>query len=352
MTIKSVSNAICILLVFALFASCNKNSDTQPQGKYQHGVFIVHEGQFGHGNSSISFYMPDSLKVINDIFSLTNSRSLGDVAQSITFTNNAYYIVVNNSNKIEVVDANFTSVGVIKDSIDQPRFLLAVNSQKAYVSQWSSTGKGNVAVLDLSAYRVTKRIPLNQGPEKMVLYNNRVYVTNGGGLTNDSTVSVIDAGTDQLLATIKVGYNPNSIQLDKNNKLWVLCSGMWKSDWSALAKTGSLVQIDPADNMVKTTLTLSSLYSQPSCLTINPSKEKLIYAYDNKIYEQNIDASAATIKINRAYYKLGVNPANGDVYATDPKNYSSDGWVIRYNSAYAAVDSFKVGIVPGEILFN
>ena len=352
MKINLGSLAFCALTAVFIFTSCDKNSDTQPLGKYQHGVFIVQEGQFGHGNSGISFYMPDSLKVINNIFTLTNSRSLGDIAESLTFLNNTYYIVVNNSNKIEVVNANFTSVGVIKDSIDQPRFLLTVNSQKAYISQWTSTGKGNVAVLDLSTNKVTKRIALNQGPEKMVLCNNHVYVLNGGGLTNDSTVSVIDAGTDKLLTTIKVGYNPNSIQLDKNNKLWVLCSGMWKGDWSALAKTGLLVQIDPADNTVKKTITLGSLYSQPASLATNQSKDKLIYAYDSKIYEQNIDGSAASIKLNRNFYKLDVNPANGDVYATDPKNYSSDGWVIRYNSAFAVVDSFKVGIVPGEILFN
>ncbi len=345
MTIKSVFNAFCVLLIASLIASCSKNSDSGPQGKYQHGVFIVNEGQFRKGNASISFYNPDSLKASNDIFTTVNGRSLGDVAQSITNFEGKYYIVVNNSNKIEIVDDNFISVGVIKDSIDQPRYLLNINNQKAYISQWRSTGKGNVAVLDLSTNKVTKLISLNQGPEKMLLFNNVVYVTNGGGLTNDSTVSVIDASTDKLITTIKVGYNPCNILLDKNNKIWVLCGGMWPD------KVGSLIQIDPATNTAKTVVSLASEYSQPP-MTINQAKDKLVFSYDNKVYEQNIASTTPTVKLNRAFYKMGINPKNGDLYGTDPENYSSNGWVIRYNSGFAAIDSFKVGVIPGEVMFN
>ena len=345
MKFKSVLNAFCVLLIVSLIASCKKNSDSGPQGKYQHGVFIVNEGGITHGNASISFYNPDSLKVSNDIFTTSNGRSLGDVAQSITNIDGKYYIVVNNSNKIEIVEDNFTSIGVIKDSIDQPRYLLNINSQKAYISQWGSTGKGNVAVLDLATNKVTKKIILNMGPEKMVLYNNFVYVTNYGGFTNDSIVSVIDANTDKLITNIKVGYNPSSIVLDKNNKIWVLCGGMWPD------KVGSLVQIDPAANTAKTIMSLASEFYQPP-MTINQAKDNLVFSFDNKVYEQNIASITPIVKLNRAFYKMGINPKNGDLYGTDPKNYSSNGWVIRYNSGFAAIDSFKVGVIPGEIMFK
>ena len=345
MKFKSVLNAFCVLLIASLIASCNKNSDSGPQGKYQHGVFIVNEGGINNGNASISFYNPDSLKVTNDLFTIINGRALGDVAESMSSVNDKFYLVINNSNKIEIADDNFTSIGFSKDSIDQPRFLLNINNQKAYISQWGSSGKGNVAVLDLTTNKVTKKITLNQGPEKMILYNNFVYVINAGGLTSDSTVSVIDANTDKLITNIKVGYNPSSILLDKNNKIWVLCGGMWPD------KVGSLVQIDPSDNKVKITIPLASEYYQPP-MTINQTKDKLVFSFDNKVYEQNIATTTPTVKLNRAFYKMGINPKNGDLYGTDPKNYTSDGWVFRYNSSFAVIDSFKVGVIPGEIMFN
>ena len=362
MNLKSLLFLYLSVLTF-FYSSCKKNTDPPikivvdsikvvPPGRFLHGIFIVHEGQFNHGNSSISYFNPDSSLIMNDLFTTINNRSLGDVAQSISYFNGKFYIVVNNSNKIEIVDQNFYSTGVITNMIELPRYMLKINNKKAYVSQWGASGKGNIAIIDSATNSVINRIPLGFGPEKMILYNNFVYVCNEGGFTNDSIISVIDISTDKVVTSIKVGYNPTGIQIDKNNKIWVLCKGMWKSDYSSLDKKGSLVQLDPIDNTVKSTIELSSAYTQPESLGLNQSKDKLIFNYDSKVYELSITSSLPEVKINHSFYKLGVNPANGDVYATDTKDFKSSGWLFRYNKLYLKVDSFKVSILPGEIMFN
>ena len=78
----------------------------------------------------------------------------------------------------------------------------------------------------------------------------------------------------------------------------------------------------------------------------------MIYSYNYQVYELAISSESPISKLNRSFYKISINPKNGDIYGTDPKDYKSNGWVYRYTSAYSVVDSFKVGIVPSEIVFN
>ena len=58
------------------------------------------------------------------MFFQTNGTPLGDVVQSITQFNNNAYVVVNNSNKIEVIDiTNFSSIATIT-GFTSPRYFL------------------------------------------------------------------------------------------------------------------------------------------------------------------------------------------------------------------------------------
>src|SRR5687768_17364874 len=88
-----------------VFTACDpEKAPAVPKGEYEKGVIILNEGNFQKGNSSVSFYNRDSKTVTHDIFTLVNARPLGDVAQSIAAHKDRAYMVVNNGNKIEVVD--------------------------------------------------------------------------------------------------------------------------------------------------------------------------------------------------------------------------------------------------------
>jgi YVTN family beta-propeller protein len=269
--------------------------------------------------------------------------------------------VVNNANKVEVVNSNdFTSVAVIS-GLALPRYFLGISNQKAYVSQWGADGlTGSVQVVDLNTNTVTKSIPTGQGPERMLLVNGNAYIICGGGFGSDSRITVINSNTDEVVTNITVGDRPNSIQLDANNKLWVSCGGKkaYKSDYSidpARSTAGSLVRINPSGNAVELTIPFTDITRSPGEMTINKAKNTLFYIYAGKVYRQEVSSNTlnSTPVINRSFYELGIDPADDVLYAADAGDYTSSGKVIRYNSSNVnAIDSLQVGIIPGGFAFR
>lgn len=208
--------------------------------------------------------------------------------------------------------------------------------------------------MDLTTKTVTSTITTGKGAEGMVKVGNTVYVACSGGYDNDSVVTVIDATTNTVITNINVGANPKYIKVGANGKIWVLCSGQWDSNYTTLVKTGKLVCINAFTNAVDLSLPFASFYSQPSNLIINGAKTMLYYSYDGKVYSQPHSSSTltATAIINRSFYGLGIDPTNDYFYASDAGNFSSDGKVIRYNAAGVVLDSFAVGIIPGNFCFK
>jgi YVTN family beta-propeller protein len=350
-----------VALAITFLAACERNKDATPSGKYGNGVLIVNEGPFRNGTGSVSYYNRGSKAVENDIFQTVNNRPLGNIVQSLGVHNGKTYIVVNNANKVEVVNSNdFTSVAVIS-GLALPRYFLGISNQKAYISQWGADGlTGSVQVVDLNTNTVTKSIPTGQGPERMLLVNGNAYIICGGGFGSDSRITVINSNTDEVVTNITVGDRPNSIQLDANNKLWVSCGGKkaYKSDYSidpARSTAGSLVRINPSGNAVELTIPFTDITRSPGEMTINKAKNTLFYIYAGKVYRQEVSSNTlnSTPVINRSFYELGIDPADDILYAADAGDYTSNGKVIRYNSSnVSAIDSLQVGIIPGGFAFR
>jgi len=322
----------------------DSNTAGESINKYCCGVFIINEGNFQWGNASISFYNPATNTVENNIFQNVNNRPLGDVAQSMTIYNGRGYIVVDNSEKIEVVDANtFKYLGVIENLV-APRYLLVVNPYKAYITDLYAD---YISVVDIKTFKETKQIPITGWSEQMVLVNEKVFVTN----IDSSKVYVINANTDSVITSIPVAKGPNSIQLDINNDIWVLCSGGYN------VENPALIKIDPSTYTIKQTLTFPDISDSPGKLNINGNLDTLYYL-NNHVYRMSIDdAGIPSIEFvsgtDRLFYGLGVDSKSGTVYAADAIDYVQQGIVYSYNAKDGAViDSFKVGIIPGEFGFN
>lgn len=347
-----MKKTIFLLLLIAAFSSCKKENNNTTQGDYESGVFITNEGPFSNGTGTVSFYNRETGDVRNNIFEVVNNRPLGNIVQSIEVFNERAYIVVNNSSKVEVVNASdFVSAGVI-ENIGVPRFFLGVSEHKGYLTDWNS----GIKVINLDNYSVTSTIETGGiGAEQMKLIGNEVFVANLGGFGNDSTISSINTTTDALTSTISVGDRPQSLTIDANGKLWILCSGF--QDWlEPLNDTpGKLVRINPSTKTVELTFTFPSNSDHPLSLVSNASINLLYYSLNGGIFEMDINANqlpTAAI-INRSFYNLGIDPVSGYLFGSNALDFVQDGYVVRYNLSNGnAIDSIQTGIIPGNFYFN
>lgn len=341
----------------ATMASCEKD-ETKPFLPYDltHGVAIANEGTFQASNASLSIYYPDGDSVVNDVFSEVNDRPLGDVLQSIGFSEENAYFVMNASNKIEVVNKKTcVEVATITDLIS-PRYFASISNNKAYVTLWGDGGK--IGVIDLTTNTLSKEISVGSGPEKLVVVGDKCFVANSGGWGTDNRVSIINTQTDEVVTTLTVGDNPKDFLVDKNGMVWVLCSGniVYDANYNIESQTASkLMMINPSTNGIEKTIDLGATF-HPSHLEINPAKDALYYGGDfgvAGIFSVSITATdkATSSFIDGYFYGFNVDPASGIIYGLQAPSYTSAGTLKRYSSTGSLISTSTLGIVPNGAYF-
>ncbi len=338
-----------ISIVF--LCSCTKVENEIQKGLFSDGVFIVNEGPFQTGTGTITFYKPDSNLIRQDIFETVNGRPLGNITQSMTLLNGKAYIVINNSDKVEIVDAkSFKSTGTIT-GLKNPSQFIGISESKAYVSNWN----GTIAVVDLVTNTVSKTIAAGTGPDAMLKSGNYVFVANTGGFGVDSTLTVINYLTDKVETTIQVGQAPTGLVTDGKGKIWVLCKGKGFDGWPQQGDTpGKLLRIDPNTLQVDFTYSFASNDVHPDKLVIDKLKTNVYFLYNYGIYRFNITATGAVPEkvVSRAFYSLGYEDKTGYLYAADAKNYVNDGIVLRIKAENGlTVDSIPSGVIPRAFAF-
>jgi hypothetical protein len=340
-----------ISLLLLLLISCSKN-ELGPQclsckddfnNTSNTDVLIINEGAFGNSNGSITLYRPSNDSVSQNIFQQANNIPvLGDVIQSITQYNNKGYIVVNNSNKVEVVDINsFNSLATIT-GFNSPRYLLPVSGSKAYITDLYSN---SIQIVNLNSNIVTGNISVNGWTEELIMYNDTVYVCD---VTNNKLL-IVNPVNDVLIDSVSVGENPTSIVKDKNNKIWILCNGGINSS------NPELIKFNPSNRTIEQTFIFPNISQSPGNLRINITGDVLYYLNDG-VYQFNISdgtlPNSPFISSNgNIYYGLGIDPFNNDVYVADAIDYIQNGIAFRFNATGDLIHQFNTGIIPNGFVF-
>ena len=360
-TIKKSPSGLFIigLCCCCFFFSCQKTVVTPPietADGFSKGVFITNEGGFNSGNASVSFYDPIEKTVQEKIFETANNQPLGDVLQSMTIMEDKAYLVINNSQKVEIVNLNnFSSIGTI-ESLVSPRYLTLINKSTAYVSDIYGAA---ISVVDLATQKETDKIPFGSASEEMVMIGNEMFVTQPSLSINTKKSSnhifVIDVLTNQVTDSIQVEYNPISLKLDGNNKLWVFCNG--EGNFGNPDKLGGLYKINPITKIVEVALSFSdNTVSFAPRLVLNGDKSQL-YFLKSAIFKMSIEATelptTPLIEANgRDIYGLGVHPTTGNVYIGESGNFVQRGTVTIYTNTGTELSAFKAGVGVNGFYFN
>lgn len=351
---KTTSHLLAVLLAFSLLISCDNESKTKDD--YKKGVFIINEGGYGNNNGSLSFYNYETDSVYNSVFEKVNERSLGDVVQSLTVAGNKAYIVVNNSNKVEVIDKNtIVEQGVI-EGLNSPRYMIA-DGNTGYISCW---GNNLVMTVDLNSLRITDTIfSHGAGPEKMLLSGSYLYVLNSGGRGSDSTVSVFETATGNFVKNIAVPHNPMDIVEDIDGNIWVLSMGkvVYDTSWAIIEESPSILyKINPQTNLVSGSGPLFDT-EHPMHLELGADKKTLFvgggYTFGGILKIEYTVGNLNITKISNDYfYAIHVDPASGEIFATQTGNYTQGGTLKRLTDSGRLLGTYTCGIGTSGAAFK
>ena len=350
-----------VLVLFILMFSCNKPEDalvvkniTTADGDYKGGVYIVNEGNFDWGHGSLYHYKNEEIgeKASQEVFFQKNKFELGNVVQSLTLYGNKGYVVVNNSEKIEVADRNTMRwIGRIDMPKSSPRHILPINNKKAYVTELYA---GGFWVVDLEKEEVVKKINASGWTENMVLLDKYVYMTKTRTVLDTKTdgqmLLKINTSNDAIVDSVKLPFGPIDVKLDKNKKLWVLCNG------GLIEKEPALVKIDPKTMRIIKQFNFENMSAiSPSNLRINAEGDELYFCnggvYKMNIYSDEIPKKEFISKGNYLWYGMDVSP-DGDIWVSDAIDYVQRGWAFRFTSNGEKLDSIRVGVIPNSFVFN
>lgn len=354
-----MQRCILALLIAALLVgivACKKSLDPAPiVSNRGPRTFVVCEGSYGNGNSALTVYYPDSGIVIPDIYAQSNSRSLGDVFQSMTHTTQDYFLLcVNNSDRISIL-GNGSMQELASLQVPKPRYAVQVSDTKVYVSTLFSK---DVYVINPVAFTITKKISMPfRNPEGMAVVGDKLWVATWDSAGN--VVYAIDTTTDLITNSFAVAGNaPQEILRDAEGMVWVLSGN------DAQGAASRLTRLNPSNGAILKSYSFGAADAiKPA---FNQTKDTLYFIeisynggnVNNGIYRMGVhDATLPTQPFVAAhglqyFWGVGVHPQSGNIYIADPKGFTQKGIVRIYKPDGSIVDSFATGVGPGHFFFE
>ena len=364
------------ILVPILLAACRKEQKTIPEKVTQVGpadtgalkrMYVLNEGNMGSNKASLDYLDLQTGQYHQDVYEQANPtvvQGLGDVGNDLGVYGSRLYIVVNNSNKVEVVNAN-TVKRIGQVNIQNCRNVI-FNNGKAYVSAYlgivgdPKAPNGAVYEIDTATLQVTRKVTVGRQPEELAIVNNKLYVANSGGYSPpnyERTVSVVDLNSFAETKRIDVAINLEKLKPDGYGNLYVTSRG----DYYTIPP--DLYVIDTKTDAVKKDfkLPVSNLFISGDTAYMY----SVAFSYttgQNTISYSMIDVRTETI-LNKQYitdgtqqqikvpYGIAVNPVTREVYVTDAKNYVTPGTLYSFGADGKKKWSVTTGDIPGHFTF-
>ncbi|HSZ72816.1 MAG TPA: DUF5074 domain-containing protein, partial [Cytophagaceae bacterium] len=330
-----------VLFIGSCFTECRPPERKQePVPKVISGVYVTNEGNFQFGNSSVSYRDAQTGIVTSDIFFAANQVSLGDVCQSMINIGPYYYVVVNGSGIVEVVDtASFKSVKKIT-GCQSPRYIVPLSSTKAYITDLYDN---EIHILNLMTNEISGHIAIPTWTEALLYANNKVYVS----APHSKYVLIVNPQSDQVVDTIETGEGVNSMVLDKYNTLWLL------SDGDLGVRAPFIARVNITTDTIISQVQLDHSADRLAC----SGDKSVLYWLEQGVVRLPVDSSITQrTEIIPAgshnWYGLGIHPFNEEVYVSDAFDYLQKSEVFIFNKEGIQQATFLAGIISGGFYFK
>ena len=308
------------------------------------GVYVLSEGTDAPNQSVLSF-----LSYANGDFNLniTFPDLLGISPDGLIFYNNKFYVTAQGSpggaGKIYAMDTNGIITG--SNSFGENPYSLAAVNNKAYCTNGPDS---SVSVIDLNTLAEIKRIKIGTYPQEIISADLKVFVCNTRDISAgayDSTISVINANSDIQIGKFKINYAPSSLALSRDGFLLIGSSGnnglIYKVSPFSYSKVDSFVVNSPIVKDISVDYQSDDIYfiSSPGTIT----KLNLLSR------SQSIIITGAPLV---TAYGYAYDWKSKQHYVTDAVNYTTNGYLYKYNYEGVLQSSFQTREKPRRILIR
>lgn len=365
-----MSRLIIILSFCSIaFLGCRKSLEPQPAEGFNfiNGLYLLNEGNMSMNKASLDFYDLSTGIYERDVYKRANPDvvlSLGDVGNDIQLYGSKLYIVVNASNKIEVLDAR-TTKRIKKIDLINCRYITFYNG-KAYVSSYNASigvdpasPNGKVVEIDTASLSISRTTSVGRQPDGVAAANNKLYVANSGGYNPNAyerTVSVIDLKSFNEIKRIDVEINLHRVKADNKGNIFVNSRG----DGHNTRSNFFMIDSQKDEVVRKFDVPVSNFWIDDEHIYTYASEWSNINRENSFAYNQFsssdlgfvkkyiTDGSEKTINVP---YGIAVNQQTKDIFITDAKNYVTSGTLHHYNANGKLLRSFTTGDIPGHMVF-
>lgn len=333
------------------------------------GFYLLNQGNMGANKASLDYYSYSDALYRRNIYATANpdvAMELGDVANDMGIYGSRLWVVVNCSNKVEVLDSRSTRrIGQI--DIPNCRFV-AFADGCAYVTSYAGpveidedyAQRGYVARIDTATMQITGRVTVGYQPDGIAVSGGKIYVANSGGYrvpNYENTLSVIDLATFQEEKRVEIAINLSKVVADRRGHIWVASRGDYYENPSRL------YCYDPTEDRVIAVfdkpvsdlwLDGDNLYTVAASWNFETGRnEKAFCVFSTETLQQTCsnfvsDGSEEAISVP---YSVAVNPVSKEIMVTDARTYVNPGYIYCYSPAGVLLWKERTGDVPGRITF-
>ncbi len=315
-------------------------------GQSTSSVFVLSEGGFTAESATLSNLKPGTGEFTKNIF---NPGSIGSYPDGLIFHQDKLYLLeqgsFGGSGRIYEIDTLGTVLKL--KVVGTNPYSLAISNGKVYITNGPAS---NVSVLNVLDFSFVKNIEVGVYPQEILAVNNRVYVANNSvwGGASDSTVSVINSETDEIVSTITARRDPSALAVTNNNHLLIGCPGDVSSGMIYRVELNTFVKVD--------SFSIPD-YGFGKDISVDKKSNKIFFKgrtnniieYDIVSYESKVAVTDPTLLY---VYGYGYDPGNKAHYVLDAKDFSTNGSMRVYNSSGNQTGSYETGIAPRRVVFS
>ncbi|MBP7173993.1 MAG: hypothetical protein KBA33_08025 [Cloacibacterium sp.] len=342
MKLRKLTNWALGALLLANVA-CNTSGDevVLPKGAYENGIIIANEGKFNVPQASVSFATQDLSTVENDVYNKNNNEVLGMQFQGMGFQGDNAYLILSNSNKIQVVNRwNFKKEATISNNLALPRYIAFANSYMYVTNSYPAS----VSVFKTSDNSFVKKINVSNA-EHVVEAGSKIFVQNASFGTGKN-ITIINSTSNEVEKIITVPNGDINKIVSYQGSVYAIAKETTKSYIYQISTNGDFVR----------TITLEGI-GNGNNLVID--QNKFYFTSVNKIYTMDMNSTSApttpilSVVDGGAYMTLyGFNVINGKIYTSDVKGFTADSEISVFDTTGKLLKTFTTGIGTNGFYLN